>query len=76
MTNPHLIDGFKYNIRVYALVTSFNPLKVYLFNDCLVHFCTEKYSMHNRFAHLTSYSVNKKNKNAKHSPLWNLKQLR
>jgi len=32
--------------------------------------------MNNKFGHLTSYSVNKKNKNAKHTTLWNLKQLR
>ena len=75
--NPHLLNGFKYDLRVFALVTSFNPLKIYLFNDCLVRFCTEKYSTeqvihNNRFAHLTSYSVNKRNKNAQTSPLWDL----
>ena len=62
-------------------MTSFNPLKIYLFNDCLVRFCTETYSAdkvthNNRFAHLTSYSVNKKNQDAKTNPLQDLKQLR
>lgn len=72
--NPHLLNGFKYDLRVFALVTSYNPLKIYLFNDCLVRFCTEKYSpqeivQNNRFAHLTSYSVNKKNQDGKTNPL-------
>lgn len=48
------------------LVTSYDPLRVYLFNDGLVRFCTEKYStsksaLQNPFGHLTNYSVNKKN---------------
>lgn len=47
-------------------MTSFDPLRVYLFNDGLVRFCTEKYStrksaLQNPFGHLTNYSVNKKN---------------
>lgn len=78
--NPHLLNGFKYDMRVFALVTSYSPLKIYLFNDCLVRFCTEKFTadqviQNNRFAHMTSYSVNKKNKMPGVKPLWSLKQL-
>jgi len=66
VANPHLIDGLKYDLRIYVLVTSFDPLKVYLFKEGLTRFATEKYStnmnsLKKRFVHLTNYSVNKRN---------------
>lgn len=66
LMNPHLINGLKYDLRVYVLVTSFNPLKVYVFNDGLVRFATEPYSLdpksiNHKFVHLTNFSINKKN---------------
>lgn len=64
--NPHLINGLKYDLRVYVLVTQFNPLKVYIYNDGLVRFATEKYNLdpkrlNEKFVHLTNFSINKKN---------------
>jgi len=49
-----------------VLVTSFNPLKIYIYTDGLVRFATEKYSndpnqLSKKFIHLTNFSVNKKN---------------
>lgn len=68
IANPHLINGLKYDLRMYVLVTNFNPLKVYLYNDGLVRFATEKYStdprlLTKKYVHLTNFSVNKKNTN-------------
>ena len=66
MANPHLINGLKYDLRIYVIVTCFDPLKIYLFKDGLARFATQKYSnnlknIDKRFVHLTNYSVNKKN---------------
>ena len=65
ISNPHLIDGLKYDLRIYILVTSFEPLKIFMFKEGLVRFATQKYSnnpknLEKRFIHLTNYSVNKK----------------
>eukprot|EP01063_Lacrimia_lanifica_P012756 TRINITY_DN19456_c0_g1_i1.p1 TRINITY_DN19456_c0_g1~~TRINITY_DN19456_c0_g1_i1.p1 ORF type:complete len:1080 (+),score=296.37 TRINITY_DN19456_c0_g1_i1:54-3293(+) len=63
--NPLTIGGYKCDLRLYAAVTSFDPLRIYLFKDGLVRFATEKLKkgeshLSNRFMHLTNYSVNKK----------------
>ena len=55
-------------MRVYVLVTSFNPLRIYMYNDGLVRFATEKYSndprkLQKKYVHLTNFSINKTNKN-------------
>jgi tubulin polyglutamylase TTLL4 len=44
VSNPHLIDGFKYDLRIYALVSGFDPLKIYLFKEGLARFATQRYT--------------------------------
>jgi len=61
---PACVDGFKFDLRVYAVVTNFHPLKVYIHKEGLARFATEKYSrdltqLGNKFIHLTNYSLNK-----------------
>ncbi|CAD8186669.1 unnamed protein product [Paramecium pentaurelia] len=66
--NPHLINNFKYDLRVYVLITSTDPLRVYMYKDGLVRFATQEYSLKSqdikkRFIHLTNFSVNKQSPN-------------
>ena len=65
--NPHLINGLKYDLRIYVAVVSYDPLKIYMFDEGLARFATHKYStklkeVKKRFIHLTNFSVNKKSK--------------
>ena len=62
--SPYLIDGKKFDLRLYVLVTSFDPLRLYLFREGLVRFASSAYTRErnaSRFSFLTNYSVNKKN---------------
>ena len=66
---PYLIDKKKFDLRIYVLVSSFDPLRAYVFEEGLVRFATSDYvgakssNIKNRYMHLTNYSVNKKSQN-------------
>jgi len=68
ISSPHLINNKKYDLRLYVLITSFTPLKIYLYNEGLVRFASEEYNLedknkHNKYMHLTNYSINKSSQN-------------
>lgn len=85
---PLLINGSKFDLRLYVLVTSMNPLRVFMHTDGLARFASVKYSeksdtLNDRYMHLTNYSINKlssnytKNEdaNACQGHKWTLKSL-
>lgn len=67
--NPFLIDGYKFDLRIYVLVTRMEPLSIYIYKEGLARFATEKYkedlfdptNEKSAYIHLTNYSINKKN---------------
>ena len=64
---PLLIDGLKFDLRIYVLVTGCNPLKVFIHEDGLTRLATEVYTSPNSHnledmcVHLTNYAINKNN---------------
>jgi len=65
MDDPYLIDGYKFDLRLYVLVTSVDPLKIFFFQDGIARFASERYSnssinfndKKNMLSHLTNYSL-------------------
>lgn len=43
LDKPFLMEGYKFDLRVYILVTSCDPLRIFLYKDGLVRMGTEKY---------------------------------
>ena len=81
--NPLLIGGKKFDLRIYVLVTSYRPLKVYLYSLGFARFCNEKYTpdiaeLDNMFIHLTNVAVQKNSEdyNEKHGSKWSIQNLR
>ena len=44
LDKPFLLDGYKMDLRLYALVTQCDPLRIFLYQDGLVRLSTEKYA--------------------------------
>mmetsp|Transcript_8330 Transcript_8330/g.8494 ORF Transcript_8330/g.8494 Transcript_8330/m.8494 type:complete len:425 (-) Transcript_8330:208-1482(-) len=61
---PLLIGGKKFDMRLYCLVTSFSPLKVYQYRRGFARFTNSRYSsdpqdIYNGFVHLTNVAIQK-----------------
>ena len=62
ITNPLCFMGFKFDLRMYILVTSFSPLEAFIYKEGLARFGSKQYSLspellHDRRIHLTNSSV-------------------
>ena len=62
-----MIDGLKFDFRIYVLVAGCDPLKIFIHEEGLARFATEpyqepkKHNLDEMFIHLTNYAVNKLN---------------
>ncbi|XP_036909494.1 tubulin polyglutamylase TTLL13P-like isoform X1 [Sturnira hondurensis] len=69
ISKPFLIDGFKFDMRVYVLLTSCDPLRIFMYEEGLARFATMPYVEPNQnnlddvCMHLTNYAINKHNEN-------------
>jgi len=87
VANPLLIGGKKFDLRLYVLVTSVAPLKVFLHRSGFARFSTRRYTdqgdrntapLRDLHAHLTNVAVNKlaETYNKQNAQKWDLKSLR
>jgi tubulin polyglutamylase TTLL6/13 len=62
-----LIEGLKFDLRIYVLVAGCDPLRLFVHKDGLTRFATVDYrvpskkNMTNLQMHLTNYAINKTN---------------
>ncbi|XP_015423219.1 PREDICTED: tubulin polyglutamylase TTLL13P [Myotis davidii] len=69
ISKPFLIDGFKFDMRIYVLLTSCDPLRIFMYEEGLARFATMPYVEPNHSnldevcMHLTNYAINKHNEN-------------
>ncbi|CAK0894049.1 unnamed protein product, partial [Prorocentrum cordatum] len=82
INDPLLVGGKKFDMRLYVLVTSFRPLKVYLYRAGFCRFCTEQYTsdvaeFDNVFVHLTNVAIQKTGEdyNDSHGGKWSVDDL-
>ena len=64
--DPLCLDGYKFDLRLYVLVTSFKPLEAFIHTDGFARVSTDKYSLDrndvgNKYIHLTNSSIQKTN---------------
>lgn len=63
---PHLLNARKYVLRLYVLVTSVEPLRVYFYKEGFAKLASEPYDPSdpsNRFSNLTNPDINAENEN-------------
>ncbi|MFZ5609725.1 MAG: hypothetical protein ACOY99_08950 [Pseudomonadota bacterium] len=67
LDRPHLMNGHKYVLRLYLLITSVEPLRVYLYHEGFAKLASAPFDLDdvdNLFSHLTNPDINAENKDA------------
>ena len=63
--HPYLLDNLKFDFRFFVLISTLDPLTVFIYNEGIARFCTEPYQPPNKtnknhqFSHLTNTAINK-----------------
>ncbi|KAK8885580.1 positive regulation of cilium movement [Tritrichomonas musculus] len=60
----YLLNGYKFDLRVYVLVIPTKIPKIYVYRDGIARFCSSPASEDSPFSQLTNTAVNRKNPNA------------
>ena len=55
------LDNKKFDLRVYVLLASVDPLRIYVYRDGLARFCSEEKGQHSIFSQITNVTLNKEN---------------
>ncbi len=42
--NPLLVNGLKFDMRIYVGITCYNPLRIYIYDNGLARFATSEYT--------------------------------
>lgn len=78
-----IILNKKFDIRQWVVVTSWNPIRIWMFDECYLRFTSDDYDparLHNKFMHLTNNCIASQSKNFANSPIegnmWSDKQFK
>ena len=69
MHKPYLMDGFKFDLRIYIMLFGVNPLITYIYKEGLASFATVPYenlgpqNLENLLLHLNNDAINKESPN-------------
>jgi len=83
LSDPLLIGGKKFDLRIYCLVTNFNPLTCYMYREGFARFSSTRFTMvkgdlDNAYVHLTNVAIQKKGDDydAESGGKWDVRSLK
>ena len=73
IAKPLLLEGLKFDFRIYVVLMQLKPLQIYICREGLARLCTVPYNtptatnLHESYMHLTNYSLNKHSRSYEHT---------